>query len=67
MESALLLHQNLDQSETNHKKSKEECNELVGKGITGFHFFYFLHHLNQNKISQNFGFKIQKKLVQCIV
>lgn len=42
VESALLLHQTLDHCESNHKKTKEECNELARKGITGFHFFYFL-------------------------
>lgn len=37
-----LLQQTPDHCESNHRKTKEECNELAGKGITGFHFCYFL-------------------------
>lgn len=42
VESALLLHKIPDHCESNHKKTKEERNELAGKGITVFLFFYFL-------------------------
>lgn len=42
VKGALLLHQAPDYYESYLKKTKEECKELAGKGITGFHLLCFL-------------------------
>lgn len=54
MESVLLLHRAPDHCESNHKKMNE-CNEFSGERVSGVHFFYFLEHLNVNKVVQNTG------------